>query len=294
MDFSIDHIFFPTDFSKNAERAFPFAAEIALNTGAKITLFHASQQTMDMAPNFEKTKEQVIDDSSQHFDELLSSFEDKRYKNLDISTVIQDGQTVTALLNQVKEHEVDLIVMGTKGVTGDRNAIFGSVASSVIQKAPVPVLAVPNGSSLDNFKNIIFTTDYKDGDPEALQQTISFAGIFDSEVKVLHVSEQKNIDSEIRFRGFRELVTNQTDYDKIVFYHEYDLDFFPTVGEFIIDHPDSLLVMVRYQKTFWEKLTERDHSKEMAFYSKIPLLVLLGESDINPATIFQTVDKQTD
>lgn len=292
MAFSINHIFFPTDFSDNAKRALPFAAEIALKAGAKLTLFHATQETMDMAPDFEKTRDQVIDDSSNHFDELLNSLEGDRYNNLEISTIIQDGQTVTALLNQVNEHSVNLIVMGTKGVTGDRNAILGSVASSVIQKSPVPVLAIPTGSSLDNFNNMIFTSDYKEGDVTALSNVVDMAKLFDSTVDILHVSDQKNMESEIKFRGFRDLVNEHINYDKITFHHKYDLDFFPTISQFLADHPDSLLVMVRYKKTFWEKLTNRSLSKEMSFYSKVPLLIMIGEEKVKPDTILETSEKQ--
>jgi len=49
------------------------------------------------------------------------------------------------------------------------------------------------------------------------------------------------------------------------------------MADYLIDNPDTLLVMVRHKKTFWEKLTARDHSKEMAFYSRVPLLVLMGK-----------------
>ena len=293
MAFSINHIFFPTDFSKNAKRALPFAAEIALKTGAKLTLFHATQQTMDIAPDFEKARDQVIDDSSSNFDELLNSLDEDRYDNLDISTIIQDGQTVTALLNQVNEHPIDLIVMGTKGVTGDRNVILGSVASSVIQKSPVPVLAVPTGSSLNNFKNLIFTSDYKKGDLTALSGSIDFAKLFNSSVDVLHVSDQKNMESEIKFRGFRDLVNEHISYDNISFHHKYELDFFPTVSQFLVDRPNSLLVMVRYKKSFWEKLTNRNLSKEMSFYSKVPLLVMIGDQSSQPETILESSKKET-
>ena len=286
MAFSINHIFFPTDFSKNAKRALPFAAEVALKADAKLTLFHATQETMDMAPDFEKTRDQVIDDTSKNFDKLLNSLKGDRYNDLEISTVIQDGQTVTALLNQVNERSIDLIVMGTKGVTGDRNVILGSVASSVIQKSPVPVLAVPIGSSLDNFKNTIFTSDYKQGDLVALSDSIDLAKLFDSSVDVLHVSDQKNMESEIKFRGFRELVNEHINYENISFYHEYELDFFPTVSQFLADRPNSLLVMVRYKKSFWEKLKNRSLSKEMSFYSKVPLLVMIGDKNAKPETIF--------
>ncbi|TYP95604.1 Nucleotide-binding universal stress protein, UspA family [Fodinibius salinus] len=293
MAFSIDRIFFPTDFSKNAEQALPFAAEIALKTGAKLTLFHASQEAMDITPDFEKTRDQVIDDSSKNFDKLLNSLEEDRYSSLEISTIVQDGQTVTALLNQVKERSTDLIVMGTKGVTGDRNAILGSVASSVIQKSPVPVLAIPIASSLDNFKNMIFTSDYKEGDLTALSDSIDLAKHFDSSVEVLHVSDQKSMESEIKFRGFRDLVNEYINYDKISFHHEFELDFFPTISQFLPDRADSLLVMVRYKKSFWEKLTNRSLSKEMSFYSKVPLLVMMGDQSSKVNTILEESEEES-
>jgi len=292
MAYSINHIFFPTDFSKNAERALPFAAEIALKTDAKLTLFHATQETMDIAPDFEKTRDQVIDESSSNFDKLLSSLEGDRYDNLDISTIIQNGQTVTALLSQAKDHSIDLIVMGTKGVTGDRNVILGSVASSVIQKSPVPVFAVPTGSSLDNFKNFIFTSDYKKGDLTALSNSVDFAKLFNSSVDVLHVSDEKNMESEIKFRGFQDLVHEHINYDNISFHHKYELDFFPTISQFLADRPNSLLIMVRYKKSFWEKLTNRNLSKEMSFYSKVPLLVMIGDQSSDSETILEDSEKE--
>lgn len=287
MSFSINHIFFPTDFSNNAKRALPFAAEIALKADAKLTLFHASQIKMDLAPNFEKAKEQFDEESSKQFDKLISSLNDGRYSSLSISSVTKDGQAVPAILNQVTEQEADLIVMGTKGATADRNTIFGSVTSRVIQKSPVPVLTIPGDSRLDNFNNIIFTTDFKKGDPKALEETISFAQLFDATVDLLHVSDQKNIEREIRFRGFRELIQEQVSYDLLDFHHQYDLDLFPAVGEFIDEHPNSVLVMVRYKKKFWDKLAKRNHSKEMAFYSKVPLLVLPAELDTEIGSIFE-------
>lgn len=292
MDFSINHIFYPTDFSKNAERALPFAAEIASQTGAKLTLFHANQDTMDFAPSFEAAKEKNIQDTSDLFDELIYKLkENDKYKDLNISTILQSGLPTTSLLDQITTQKPDLIVMGTKGATGNRNALLGSVTTSVITKSEVPVLAVPNGSSFDQFNNITFATDFKEGDLGALLQTIDFAKIFNSTIDVFHVTEEQSLESEIKFRGFRDLVRSQSDYKKIDFHANHEYDFFTGAADYLIDHSTSLLVMVRYKKTFWEKLAERNHSKEMAFYSKIPLMVLIGEKNIynNNSILKETV-----
>ncbi len=272
------NIFFLTDFSKNAKRALPFAAEVAHRSGAKLFLFHASQETIDITPGYKESKEKSIDYADKEFDKLIKELrKNERYENLTITTILQSGHPTASLKEQVAEHKSGLIVMGTKGARGSRNVLFGSVTSGVIQKSNTPVLAVPAGSDPDCLKNIIFTTDYHDGDLEALQQLSELATLFDSTITVIHVAEQRNLKSEIEFRGFRELVKQQVDYGKIDFHIEYDSDFFDYMSNHLIDNPDSLLVMVRHRKTFWESLLERDHSREMAFYSEVPLLVLIGK-----------------
>jgi len=271
------NVFFPTDFSKNAQIALPFAAEIASRTGSKLILFHASQSAMDFAPNFEQAKKEAIQNAEKEFDKLIERLKkDDKYSDLEIATILQSGHPTVGLMEKSKEYDCGIIVMGTKGATGDRNVIFGSVASSVINKSRIPVLAIPAGSQFEDFSHITFTTDYHEGDLEAMMQTVTFAGLFDSDIKVMHVAEEQNMLSDIKFKGFRQLVKEKVDYDNISFEIKYDYDFFPVMADYLIDNPDTLLVMVRHKKTFWEKLTARDHSKEMAFYSRVPLLVLMG------------------
>lgn len=275
------NVFFPTDFSKNAQIALPIAAEIASRTGSKLILFHASQSAMDFAPNFEEAKKEAITKAEKEFEKLIDELKkDERFSDLEIVSILQSGHPTVGLMEKSKEYDSGIIVMGTKGATGDRNVIFGSVASSVINKSSIPVLAMPASSKFDDFNHITFTTDYHEGDLEAMRQTVTFAELFGSDIKVIHVAEEKSLLSDIKFRGFRELVKEVIDYDKISFEIKYDYDFFPVMADYLIDNPETLLIMVRHKKTFWEKLVERDHSREMAFYSRVPLLVLIGKSVI--------------
>lgn len=282
MALTIDHILFPTDFSNNAERALPFAAETAYRTGARLTLFHAGVNTMDMSPDFVKAKNKEIRDTDRKFNTIIAKLkETDRYKNISIRTILQSGNATTALINQIDEDKPDLLVMGTQGSTGDRNVLYGSVTTSIIQKSKVPVLAVPYGSKFDGFSNIVFATDFKEGDLDTLKETVSWAKLFDSSIDVLHVAEQQSLEEDIKFRGFRELATTQTEYEKMNFHIRYEYDFFPAAAEFILERPASLMVMCKYKKTFWEAFGQRNHSKEMGFYSQIPLLILIGKKNRN-------------
>ena len=273
-------VLFPTDFSENAKKALPYAAEIAYQTGSKLTLFHASQEPMYLAPNFEEVRQQTVQKTDRLFNQLIDELrEDDRFKKLDITTVLQLGQPVTGLLEYVRQSKAGLIVMGTKGATGNRNIVLGSVATSVIQKSGVPTLTVPIESSFDGLENITFATDFKENDWTALKKTIELARLFDSTINVLHITEQPGLKDDLKCRGFRDLITEKTDYEKINFRVIREDDFFPGAADFISDHKSSLMVMVRYKKTFWENLAQRSHSREMAFYSTVPLLVLPGSNE---------------
>ena len=134
MAIKMNTIFFPTDFSKNAQRALPLAARIASFTGSRLVLFHTIYGTLDR-PDFIQDKEKAIDEASQQFEKLITDLKkDDQYKDLEISTILQSGTPITGLLEKAVEYNADLIVMGTKGATGNRNVIFGSVASSTIIK----------------------------------------------------------------------------------------------------------------------------------------------------------------
>jgi nucleotide-binding universal stress UspA family protein len=279
MAFDFRNIFFPTDFSKNAERALPIAAKLAFLTGSRLILYHSIPGTLDR-PDLASDREKAINDARLKFEKMIVDLKkDDQYKDLEILTVLQSGPSTTGVLEQAREHNSDLIVMGTKGATGNRKILFGSVASNTILKSEIPVLVVPPGSSFDDLKQIAFTTDYHDGDFQALLQVIELAKLFDSTIDIIHVADQQNLLTEVEFRGFKDLVKEKAGYDKITFDIKYDYDFYPAMSEYCIDHPHSLLVMVRYKKSYWEKLVKKDHSKEMACYTKVPLLVLIGDGE---------------
>lgn len=52
------------------------------------------------------------------------------------------GSPAESILDAVKKHECDLIIMGTRGVGGLKGLLLGSQIQKVISVSPVPVLAV--------------------------------------------------------------------------------------------------------------------------------------------------------
>lgn len=63
-------------------------------------------------------------------------------RGIDTQVAVQEGIPSETIVEYATEAEIDLVVMGTKGQTGDQMRVVGSVAEEVVRNAPVPVLTV--------------------------------------------------------------------------------------------------------------------------------------------------------
>ncbi|MEM1903613.1 MAG: universal stress protein, partial [Pyrobaculum sp.] len=57
-------------------------------------------------------------------------------------TEVRSGNPPTEILNYAEEREVDLIVMGSRGLSAIQRLVLGSVSQTVVSRARVPVLVV--------------------------------------------------------------------------------------------------------------------------------------------------------
>src|SRR5699024_1909918 len=158
-------------------------------TDAKLTLFHASQEPMYLAPNFDEVRKQTVQKTDRLFNQLIDELqEDDRFKKLNISTVLQLGQPVTGLLEYARQSKAGLTVMGTHGATRSRNRRLGAAASTVSKTSDVPTRTVTKDPSCDGLARITFTIDFMCTVCTALEQTIVLARLFVFTVDVLAIT----------------------------------------------------------------------------------------------------------
>ena len=86
--------------------------------------------------------EKMSADVRQHLDKAKAEI-DKA--NIPCETIVRmGGKPHEFIVQEAKDRDVDLIVMGTHGRSGVKRVLLGSVAQNVLGYAPCPVLVVPN------------------------------------------------------------------------------------------------------------------------------------------------------
>ena len=141
---AIHKILVPTDFSDSARGAVDFAVGLAEKLGASVRLLHVHRAAVEMLSPYEvalpaSVYEEAADAARIRFDEELVHANKLRAR---VEGQVVEGRPSVAILEEAGKVGADLIVMGSRGLTGIKHVVFGSVAGVVVRHAACPVITV--------------------------------------------------------------------------------------------------------------------------------------------------------
>ena len=161
------HLLVPTDFSKTATTALSYAVALCQDLQGRITLLHVThteklnESLMGLdalqylssalelpstaggfAPSFDMEELKKV--AKQKLEECVESIRDQ----VSIETAFAEGRPSVKIVEYARDHDVDMIVMGTHGRGSVAQFFLGSVAENVVRSAACPVVTV-RGKSHD-------------------------------------------------------------------------------------------------------------------------------------------------
>lgn len=129
-----------SDLSEHSERAAIEAAEIAERLASPLSLAHV--YTYDAPPfAYEGGEKRRNEGMERHATERLDALKKDKLGGRDASLVVREHDSpVAGICDIASELSAGLIVVGTRGRTGLRRLLIGSVAERVVRHAPCSVL----------------------------------------------------------------------------------------------------------------------------------------------------------
>jgi len=275
-------ILFPTDFSDTANNAFLYALRFADSFGAELLIMHSYDLPIVDTPTMPDTAAEIYDivelnqfeSFREELPEMRQLAESKGLGHINTRNILLYGDLVYNINKVCADENVDLIVMGTKGATGFKETFLGSATGSTVANAKVPVLAIPAEATYNPIDNIIFTTQYKDKDSDALQKALEIADKFRAKVNCLYIRNSDDpIDIDERINEWKAYHRSPN----IAFHTIAGDDIEQSLLDFVQERHADLVVMRKHKRGFFEGLFHTSLTKKMAYHSKVPLLVFQEE-----------------
>jgi nucleotide-binding universal stress UspA family protein len=81
------------------------------------------------------------DEAKKWFDEIKEKA-NKKGVQLKTESIVAKKSLLNTILEYVEEHNINLVVVGTRGRSGIKKMLLGSVASGLVTHSPCPVLVI--------------------------------------------------------------------------------------------------------------------------------------------------------
>jgi nucleotide-binding universal stress UspA family protein len=190
---TVKNILFAIDFSPLSTVVLSHVAAIARRFESKVYLAHVVRSEMYpllLAPeavvgNFEGAARQA--------NRLLKEVSEE-LEGIPNESLLGRGEVVATLMEMIKDHNIDLVVVGTHGRHGLKRFLLGSIAEELFRTSPCPVLTigprVPIATREAAFRHILYPTDLSEESFCAAPYALSLACQDLADLTVLHVLPQ--------------------------------------------------------------------------------------------------------
>ncbi|XMO87442.1 universal stress protein [Algibacter sp. AS12] len=273
-------ILIPTDFSENSKNAINYALEFFKYQKTEFYFMHAYQNEFydheELASRdvFNDVLTRVRNESQSNLEQLITEVKktapNPRFTYHCISaynTLIEEANLIANAKN------IDLIVMGTKGISDERHIVFGSQTFQVLKYVPCPVLAIPSNYTNTRPKRILFPTNYLMPYKRRELKLLSIlAKPNRSCIDVLYVSKINKLS--IRQEDNKAFIKDALSENEVKFHHEDSRKIADTIKTFIEEKDFDMITMVNTQHSFLEDMLFPSNIDKVSLGLTIPLLAM--------------------
>ena len=134
------------DGSEHAHRALLEAADLAELSNARLTVMTVCQKPSGLlvgGPVVPPVDLHGLDEAlEREHQQLLEGSLEEIPQDVSVVKILAHGSPASAILEQARSGEHDLIVLGSRGRGGMTALLLGSVSHQVMQRSPIPVLVI--------------------------------------------------------------------------------------------------------------------------------------------------------
>lgn len=273
-------ILLPVDFSENAKHAVKYALNLYKNQECNFYFLHVYAPMVysydyQLAEGiyeldaYDKINTKYQKTLNDFINEVSLEYKEQRFNYYGI---VKPSVLTDAVCDIVKDKNIEVIIMGTKGATASSKVLFGTNTIHVINKRVCSVIAIPENCEIVDVKNILFPTDlyvnYKDSHLKILKD---IASNFNTKIHILHILF-RSLTTQLRKN--KDILDAQLENFDTKFILEENKDIPVAISDYQKEFPSDLLVMINNKHLFFENLFFRPIISNIAMHVELPFLVI--------------------
>jgi nucleotide-binding universal stress UspA family protein len=273
----IHKIIVPIDFSKHSEYALEAAANLAQKHNAEILALHMLELSNALISEDTNSKQAETVFYLKLAEQKFTDFLDKPYLDGVTVTPIVKHFKVFGEVNQVaKEHNADMIVMGSHGSSGFKELFIGSNTEKVVRHAEIPVLVIKHHPILTDFENVVFACDFS---KESIKPYINAVHLFKTlganlhlvYVNLLGTGFKSTTETELKVADFLKTADGNIDnMDNVHYVNDYSIE--QGILNFASSKGADLIAVATHGRTGLAHFFEGSISEDIANHSALPVM----------------------
>jgi nucleotide-binding universal stress UspA family protein len=288
-NYYLKKILVPVDFSTYSLNAACYAAHVAKQKGASITLIHvyfnpvtdpvSSDHFYAFPANIAETMNEVVQNATdlmKGFRQNLDNYlKERKISDISIKPELIGGIAEETILDFASAGEYDMLIVGVRGKGAGENWL-GSFMAEIINKSRIPVLAIPGNASFKEsmYKRLMYATNFDKSDGKAIQELIRIAKPLETHISVVHIDDQRNNPfinydlSHFREKYVGDIGSAQMDFDLII-----SKNLTLGIQDYINEHQIDIISLTAHKRNLLTSLFKPSVTKELLFRLEIPMLI---------------------
>jgi nucleotide-binding universal stress UspA family protein len=265
-------ILVPVDFSLASKKSIEYALLFANYYPIKLVLVNAWS-----LPQTHPTATLLLDeDIRQRQEGQMADLIENIRKNdtgekITVTGVVKDANMVNLIKITALNHQADLIIMATEGISGIMEIFSDTRTGSVLENVSCPVLVIPKEMRVKSPHKIAFASNFDMYDVQHMELLLQWFKPFNASLQIVHVG-----DPEYReFNEFEDFIIHarhSLNPNRVECAYLDHQDVEKGIQQYIEKNQIDLICFSIRKHTFFQQVFNKSLSKSMANHTRTPLI----------------------
>lgn len=175
------------DYSENSINALKTASRVSNSRELPLVCYHILDE--DMLRDATRTKSFVKEEILELAQTKLDGFIREHLGTAnEISSLVTIGNPFVETIQLIEKHDVNMLVLGSRGFQTKEYYQVGALASKCARKAPVDLMLVRD-TQVHPFKRIIACVDFSENSIQALDRAAKVAELNNADLRIIHIQK---------------------------------------------------------------------------------------------------------